>query len=81
MQHHCQTTLIITFFFSFKGGHNPFTNGNDDGTVSLVSQLKPEAQDAAIKTIGFNEDHESILRTQQVTEKIGTLLIDFANRE
>lgn len=25
-------------FFSFKGGRNPFTNGNDDGTVSLVSQ-------------------------------------------
>jgi len=68
-------------FFSFKGGRNPFTNGNDDGTVSLVSQLKAEAQEAAIKTFGFNEDHMSILRSQQVAEKIETLLTTFANRE
>ncbi len=68
-------------FFSFKGGHNPFTNGNDDGTVSLVSQLKLEAQDSAIKTIGFNETHDGILRSQHAIKKIGTLLTEFANRE
>lgn len=68
-------------FFSFKGGRNPFTNGNDDGTVSLVSQLRPEAQEAAIKTFGVNEDHMSILLSQDVTKKIETLLITFANRE
>lgn len=67
--------------FGFKGGRNPFTNGNDDGTVSLVSQLKAEAQDAAIKTIGFNEDHVSILRSPRATEKISGLLTTFANRE
>lgn len=68
-------------FFSFKGGHNPFTNGNDDGTVSLVSQLKTEAQESAIKTIGFNEDHTSILRSPHATKKIGALLTTFANRD
>ena len=68
-------------FFGFKGGRNPFTDGNDDGTVSLVSQLQPEAQDAAIKTIGFNEDHVSILRSPPVTEKVVTLLAAFAKRE
>jgi len=68
-------------YFSFKGGHNPFTNGNDDGTVSLVSQLKAEAQDAAIKTIGFNEGHVSILRSPQVMAKVGALLQTFANPE
>jgi len=68
-------------FFSFKGGRHPFGHKNDDGTVSLVSQLKAEAQDAAIKTIGFNEDHDSILRSQQATEKIMALLTTFANRE
>ena len=67
--------------FGFKGGQNPFTNGNDDGTVSLVSQLKAEAQDAAIKTIGFNEDHVSILRSPHTIEKIGTLLTNFAKQE
>ncbi len=68
-------------FFSFKGGHNPFTNGNDDGTVSLVSQLKLEAQDSAIKTIGFNETHDGILRSPHVMKKIATLLMNFAHRE
>ncbi len=68
-------------FFSFKGGRNPFTNGNDDGTVSLISQLRPEAQVAAIKTFGFNEDHMSILRSQEVAQKMRALLTTFANRE
>ncbi len=56
-------------FFSFKGGRNPFTNGNDDGTVSLVSQLQSKAQEAAIKTFGFNEDHMSILLSQDVNSE------------
>jgi len=46
-----------------------------------VSQLKAEAQDAAIKTIGFNEDHESILSSPHATAKIVALLTTFANRE
>ncbi len=68
-------------FFSFKGGRNPFTNGNDDGVVSLVSQLKAEAQDAAIKTVGFNEDHTSILHSLYAATKIEELLTTFASRE
>jgi len=73
--------IYYYLFFSFKGGLNPFTNGNDDGTVSLVSQLRAEAQEAAIKTFGFNEDHMSILLSQDVAKKIGALLTTFANRE
>jgi len=80
-----QTPLPDNFeyylFFSFQGGHNLFTNGNDDGTVSLVSQLRAEAQDAAIKTLGYNEDHMSILRSQDVAEKLNALLTTFSNRE
>ncbi len=68
-------------FFSFKGGRNLFTNGNNDGTVSLVSQLRAEAQEAAIKTFGFNEDHMSILLSQDVAKKMGALLTTFANHE
>ena len=63
--------------FSFKGGRNPFTEGNDDGTVSLVSQLNPSAQEAASKTFGFNEDHVSILKSPEVSEKINELLRSF----
>jgi len=80
-----QTPLPDNFeyylFFSFQGGHNLFTNGNDDGTVSLVSQLRAEAQDAAIKTFGYNEDHMSILRSEDVAKKLNALLTTFANRE
>ena len=68
-------------FFSFKGSRNPLTNGNDDGTVSLQSQLKAEAQDAASKTLGFNEDHTSILRSARATGKINMLLTTFANSD
>ena len=63
--------------FSFKGGRNPFTNGNDDGTVSLVSQLRPEAQQAAVKSFGFNEDHTSILKSPHVSKKIRQILLSF----
>ncbi len=68
-------------FFSFKGGRNPFTNGNDDGVVSLASQLRAEAQDAAIKMLGFNEDHTSILNSPYAAMKIRELLTTFSNRE
>ena len=67
-------TMKYYLLFSFNGGRNPFTNGNDDGTVSLVSQLNPKAQEAAIKTFGFNEDHVSILKSSEVSEKINGLL-------
>ena len=63
--------------FSFKGGRNPFTNGNDDGTVSLISQLKPEAQKAAVKSFGFNEDHTSILKSSEVSETINLILSSY----
>ena len=46
-----------------------------------MSQLKAEAQDAAIKSVGFNEDHMSILRSQDMAKKMSTLLTTFANRE
>lgn len=64
-------------FFGFKGGRNRFTNGNDDGTVSLISQLKPEAQEAAVKLYGFDEDHTSILKSPNVSEKINQILVSF----
>ena len=70
-------TIKFYLLFGFKGGRNPFTNGNDDGTVSLVSQLRPEAQQAAIKSFGFNEDHTSILKSPQVSKKIRQILLTF----
>ena len=76
-----QENIKYYLFYSFKGSRNFFTNGDNDGKVSLVSQLRTEAQESAIKTFGFNEDHGSILTSSDVVEKMKTLLITFANGE
>ena len=68
-------------FFSFLGGRNLFTNGNDDGTVSLASQLKPQAQEAAIRIHGFNENHTGILSSPDAIAKIMELLTSFAKHK
>jgi hypothetical protein len=64
-------------FFSYKGGQNPFTKGNDDGAVSLASQLYQTAQDSAEKILGFNEDHSSILTSQVMITELNSILKSF----
>ena len=60
--------------FSFKAGSYSFTNGNNDGTVSMRSLLQLEAQKEAKKVIGFNEDHGSILTSPEVAEMLNEIL-------
>lgn len=50
-------------------------------TLIMVCQLRAEAQDEAIKTVGFNEDHISILNSPFAAIKIRKLLATFANRK
>ena len=47
-------------FFGHKGGGSLFRQNNDN-TVTLESMLDPRAQTDALKVIGLNEDHVSIL--------------------
>lgn len=61
--------------FSFKGGVNPFLGMNNDGSVSLASQLYYKAQEQAIKVYGINEDHTSILAAQETSDMINEILI------
>lgn len=49
-------------------------SGSSDGTVSLSSQLRPEAQNQAASVRGFDEDHMSILDAVEVLEYINRLL-------
>ena len=52
-------------FFGHKGGGSVFRQNNDN-TVTLESMLDPRAQAGALKVIGFNEDHISILNSAEV---------------
>ncbi len=57
-------TIRYYLFFGHKGGGSPFRQNNDN-TVTLESMLDPRAQADALKVIGFNEDHVSILSSPE----------------
>ncbi len=66
-------------FFSFKGDCSLFM-ANNDGTVELESQLDYRAQREARTTIGLNEDHGSILESQELIGEYNRLLSTLVNR-
>ncbi len=70
-------TIQHYLFFSYRGGLNPFAEGNDDGAVSLASQLYNRAQYSAKKTLGFNEDHTSILKSPEMISKLNEIFKTF----
>ncbi|MCG3149096.1 MAG: hypothetical protein PCFJNLEI_02555 [Verrucomicrobiae bacterium] len=49
--------------FTYGGKESPFLPESNDGTVSVASQLKPEAQADAAGMRGFNESHDAILHS------------------
>ena len=60
-------------FFSFKGDCSLFL-GNNDGTVELSSQLDYRAQAEADKIFALNEDHGSIVFSNQYFSYMHALL-------
>jgi hypothetical protein len=60
-------------FFGYRG-RNGIIGENNDGTVSLSSMLKNAAQQEAKKIYGFNEDHVSILSSDEVFETYNNIL-------
>jgi hypothetical protein len=63
--------------FSYKGRRSAFSTENDDGAVTLASQLHPKAQHSAEKIIGFNEDHTSILTSLTVLSELKEIFETF----
>lgn len=51
--------------FGYRGDRNPLSE-NNDGIVTVKSQLRWEAQEEAVKVYGFNQEHESILVNRDV---------------
>ncbi len=62
-------------FFGYKGKTTIYGRDND-GTISLESQLSDYAQDAALRIFGFNDNHTSILSSRKVAKKINIILND-----
>ncbi|MBN1847146.1 MAG: hypothetical protein JW932_01025 [Deltaproteobacteria bacterium] len=53
---------------------NMLVNGGDDGTIALQSLLDHRAQSEATKCIGFNENHASILFSEEVVRYYQSIL-------
>ncbi|MDD5034941.1 MAG: alpha/beta hydrolase [Methylococcaceae bacterium] len=62
LSHH----LIFTFLGSESG----------DGTVSLESQLRPEAQEEATRLYGISQSHTGVLDDPKTSELLNRLLLD-----
>ena len=59
--------------FGHRGGGSLF-RPNNDGTVTLASQLAPSAQREARMVYGYDEDHISVLGSPSVRAQLGALL-------
>lgn len=59
--------------FGHKGGYS-LMRPTTDGTVTLASQLRPEAQAQARRVLGFDEDHMGILSSPQVAQLVVSAL-------
>jgi len=70
--------LEYDLLFGHRGapGLSGIWRPNNDGTVTLASQLRRAAQEEARLVFGFDEDHTSILNAPQVTRQLQALLAD-----
>ncbi len=60
--------------FSFEGDSHFTGDSNNDGVVSIASELRPEAQDEAALVHGYAEGHTSILKNRSVSTLINQIL-------
>jgi pimeloyl-ACP methyl ester carboxylesterase len=60
--------------FSYEGV-SLIAAGNDDGTVSIASQLDPQAQSEAMRIFGYARGHEDILSDERVSQQLNKLLV------
>lgn len=67
------STVAYSLFFGHRGNRNPL-RPNNDGVVTLASQLDPRVQAEARLVCGFDEDHDSILTSPQVAALFAEVL-------
>ncbi len=72
--------LEYDLLFSYQGGWHLTIPRNNDGTVSLQSELFMPAQLAARKIYGFNVNHDGILTNPEVIEMVNLLMEERSKR-
>ena len=60
--------------FTFRQGGGLFGAEANDGVVSVASQLRPAAQQNAVRIEGFNETHMGVLESKEVSQRVNGLL-------
>ena len=60
--------------FGYRGKSALLTEGNTDGTLPLSSMLDLHMQQNAVRVIGFNETHTSILKNSTVSDTLNQIL-------
>lgn len=66
-------TVTHYLLFGHRGNRNPL-RPNNDGVVTLATQLDPRAQAEANMVVGFEEDHGSILASERVAAVLNSML-------
>ena len=61
-------------FYSHRAKRSAVMPAENDGTVSVASQLRPEAKADAVSVQGYDEDHVSILRAPAALSRAGDLI-------
>jgi pimeloyl-ACP methyl ester carboxylesterase len=73
--------IDFRLFFAYDGGSVINIGEQDDGTISISSQLETGAQEDATKIYGFEEDHVSILSSERAVGKYLDILSSLVDRE
>lgn len=60
--------------YSHHAKRSAFLPAENDGSVSVASQLRPEAREDAVEVLGFDETHVSILSSRQALTAARTIL-------
>ena len=66
-------------FFSYHGKNSSIIDRNNDGIVTVSSQLSLEPQKNAVMVRGFNVNHTGILKDPQVIDCFKTLVSEKLN--
>jgi pimeloyl-ACP methyl ester carboxylesterase len=61
-------------FYGHRAKHSPILPAENDGTVSVPSQLRPEARADAASVQGYDEDHVSILSARAPLQRAKAIL-------
>ena len=69
-------SVSFYMFSGYRGDRNPFRS-NNDGTITLSSIMDSRAQSEAKMNYVFNEDHASILSSEQVLAQYNAVLDEF----